>query len=623
MTTIPTNPDDLPLAGDAAVTARSGAATDPTLPTRIGAGAGDDSVDARIARVFGDTHRRRRGRWLALFAVVAAVAVVGVVAWTRTSGAATGNYVTARAAVADVAAQYQNVASIVPVNGAAVAFPVAGTVDTVDVSLGDTVTTGQQLATLDTTSLTDTLHQKQAALTQAQLTLQKALDGESTPTTGSSGAGSTGSGGGAATFNSATTSSSTGGSEIILTAATQTTGSSQAQITAAQQAVVAAQQEVDAALAAADKAMQTAATVCASGGGGSSSTTTSTTTPDTSACTNALADVQTAQQAVATAQKDLAAASTALDQFLASQAAAGGNTGGSGSGSGSRSGSGNGSFPSASGSGSGSGAGGSGSASTSSAPSAAQLVADQKAVDAAEAAVTVAEQAIAQATVHSPISGTVVAVAITPGATVTAGSSTQTITIQGDQGYEAVTTVGLTEISTIAAGQSATLVPDGQHTALPGKVVAISTVADSSSSATTFQVTIGLDDPGTALGNGATGTVTITTAAATRALTVPTSAITATGAGHTATVLHADGTTATTQVQVGVVGTERTQITGGLTAGQTVVLADLDQALPNSATDSTTNGTNGNRNNVQLPGGGQLPGGFGGAGFARQNVRGG
>ena len=47
-----------------------------------------------------------------------------------------------------------------------------------------------------------------------------------------------------------------------------------------------------------------------------------------------------------------------------------------------------------------------------------------------------------------------------------------------------------------------------------------------------------------------------------------------------------DGTaTEPVAVQVGVVGTTWTEITAGLTAGQQVVLADLGEPLPGSATD--------------------------------------
>ena len=49
-----------------------------------------------------------------------------------------------------VAHALHGVATVEPVAQASVAFPVAGTVSSVSVAVGDPVTTGQQLATLDT-----------------------------------------------------------------------------------------------------------------------------------------------------------------------------------------------------------------------------------------------------------------------------------------------------------------------------------------------------------------------------------------------------------------------------------------------------------------------------------------
>ena len=143
--------------------------------------------------------------------------------------------------------------------------------------------------------------------------------------------------------------------------------------------------------------MATADSTCAAAGVGtttSSSTTTTTTAAaadPVEACKQALDDVKTAQAAVSTAQKQLATASSQLDALLAQQAAAAGS-GGTGTTGGAPT---SGSAPSGS---------------TGSSPSSADLVKYQKAVDAAEAEVTAAQQAVAQATIVSPIAGTVVAV---------------------------------------------------------------------------------------------------------------------------------------------------------------------------------------------------------------------
>ena len=70
-------------------------------------------------------------------------------------------------------------------------------------------------------------------------------------------------------------------------------------------------------------------------------------------------------------------------------------------------------------------------------------------------------------------------------------------------------------------------------------------------------------------------------------LAVPTSAVRTSGNAHTVEVL--DGNTLRrTPVRVGVVGYTWTQVTSGLKKGQQVVLAQMSQPLPGSATNSTT-----------------------------------
>src|SRR5262245_35425178 len=128
------------------------------------------------------------------FAVpVAAIALVA--AGTRASGLVGDDggagLRTANAATRNVSATLDAVGTVEPVTQAAVAFPVAGTVATVDVPVGAKVARGQTLATLDPHDLQAAVDQAQAAYDQANLTLQRALAGESTPGTGT-GTGSTG-----------------------------------------------------------------------------------------------------------------------------------------------------------------------------------------------------------------------------------------------------------------------------------------------------------------------------------------------------------------------------------------------------------------------------------------------
>src|SRR5207344_1943439 len=77
---------------------------------------------------------------------------------------------------------------------------------------------------------------------------------------------------------------------------------------------------------------------------------------------------------------------------------------------------------------------GSGATATGNTPSAADLIAGQKAVDAASDQLAAAQQALLQATIVSPIDGTVVAVNLSPGEAVTANSSTSNIVIAGAGG---------------------------------------------------------------------------------------------------------------------------------------------------------------------------------------------
>ncbi len=567
----------------------------------------------RLASLFPDPdatppswwHKRRK----ALIVVVVLALIASGVLVSQAFGANDASYVTATVATHNVDALLNGVGLVEPVSQASVAFPSSGTVATVDVQLGDPVTVGQTLATLDPQALSQALHEKQATLAQAQLTLQKALSGQSVSGvgTGSSGIGSSRSSGtsGASSAAAASTTS------VVLTAMTFP-HSSNPQIAAAQQNVLAAQHKVDTAVDTATQALDSATSVCQAGGIGT--TPPGTPTPaQLAACQTATQQVLTAQGAVSVAQHQLVAASNALDLLLTQQATTSTTTpsgGGSGSGS-SRSGSGSGTST------------GSGSArstgATGSSPSAADLIAYQKAVDAAQADVAVAEQAIAQATIVSPIAGTVQAVNLAVGDTVTAGSTTSNIVVVGPGGYEVTTTVSVDKVTSVKVGQPATFLPDGSKRPLAGKVSSISIAPDASATtSTSYRVVVGLTDPDASLNNGSTGSLAIVTKSSRSALAVPTSAVTTVGTRHLVNVLKGN-TPERTLVQVGVVGDTWTEITNGVKPGQRVVLANLAAPLPGSATD--TSGSTTNRTTTGGFGGfggfgGGAGGGFGG-GFTR------
>lgn len=534
----------------------------------------------------------RRRILIAVGVFLVVVLVVGVV-MSQAADSSTDRYRTALVADHDVESVITGVGSIEPVSQATVAFPISATVATVDVAVGDAVMTGQTLATADTTDLTAALHDKQAALASAELALSKAVSGSSSASTAASG--------------STTTTTASAPSNAGSTPSGSTAAGSIAAVSSAQQGVLTGQKAVDAALATANQALASSVQVCAAAT--AVTTDASTSTDAVSACQTALQSVQDAQAAVAAAQQSLATSSAALDALLAEQAAGQASAGSTAS-TGSTSSSSTGGSSSASSRPATGSRGADGAADTSSSASSSDLIAGQKAVDAAAAEVAVAEQELAQSTIVSPVSGSVVSVTMAVGDDVDAASTSAHIVVVGDGGFEVTTMVSVDHIPDVKVGQRATVLPDGATDPIGGEVVAIALSPTTATTGTTYRVTIGLDDQGAGLGNGATGSVSIVTAGVTSSLAVPTSAVRTDGTSRIVTVV--DGsTTSSVTVKVGVVGSTYTQITDGLTAGQSVLLADLDEPLPGSATSSS----NGTTSTNPFPGGVTgAPPGFGGGG---------
>ena len=85
-----------------------------------------------------------------------------------------------------------------------------------------------------------------------------------------------------------------------------------------------------------------------------------------------------------------------------------------------------------------------------------QLLADQAAINLAEAELKIAQAQLAFSKLTSPVDGEVLAVTLAAGDTVTAGSDSATVVVAGDDDYVVETTVSLTNIAKIAIGQSVT-----------------------------------------------------------------------------------------------------------------------------------------------------------------------
>ncbi|AYG02729.1 efflux RND transporter periplasmic adaptor subunit [Gryllotalpicola protaetiae] len=559
------------------------------------------------------------------------------------------------------------------------AFQVSGTVSAVDVKVGDKVTAGQTLATLDTSMLNDTVTQSQQSVTTAQQKLNDDLASQTGSTTSSSTTASAASttdadsdGLALGTFVAAAAPSGSTdlSADIAAVQSAQSalidlfTGSSgvealtadaQGQLTALQTALTGLGASTECAAFANDQDVsqastdlttcksQVAAALAAAATGGASPSTSSALTQLTTDLT-ALSDLSTKiddakttlDDAVTKLQNDAnaVATSTPTQPAQGSQPSSGS---GSGSGSGNGPSSGSGKAPSGSGEGtsgmsgssdsksngaSRSGSGSSGATGTSgkttTPASAEQIVADQASLASAQANLAVAQQNVSLATLTSPIAGTVAAVGVSAGSSVTAKSTSQVISVIGDSGWIVDTAVTATALGPLKVGQSATVNVSGVSGALTGKVTAIGFLNTATDSSTpSYDVTLALAGSGSGLLNGASARLTVDVAKASAVLTVPSSAVHL-GAGNTYSVdVLAGGKAVARQVKVGAIGSDRTQITSGLSAGDQVILADLSSTVSSDSTQTGTGrfggGATGGLGGARTFGGGT--GGLGGGGF--------
>jgi macrolide-specific efflux system membrane fusion protein len=179
----------------------------------------------------------------------------------------------------------------------------------------------------------------------------------------------------------------------------------------------------------------------------------------------------------------------------------------------------------------------------------------------------------------------------------------------------------------IKAGQAATVTLNAESgTVLNAKVLSISSLPASSgssgggsgsSSAVQYPATLQITSDTSNLRTGLSASIQVVTGSATNALSVPTAAVSGTGANRTVLVVNKDGSTTRTAVTVGVEGDSTDQITSGLTEGQQVQIPTVASSgsggFPSGAFPGGI-GTGGSRFGGAGGGGGFRAGGFGGGG---------
>jgi multidrug efflux pump subunit AcrA (membrane-fusion protein) len=260
-----------------------------------------------------------------------------------------------------------------------------------------------------------------------------------------------------------------------------------------------------------------------------------------------------------------------------------------------------------------------------------QLASDSASVAAAKSALSQAKDDLASATLRATMSGTVASVDLTVGEQVSGSSSsssdgangsnpssadnstdgsdtstTSQVVVVSPRHFKVVADVAADDVTSVKQGMQAQLTPSGATTPVYGTVTSVGLVAKASTSgAATFPVTVVVTGAQPKLYAGTSATVSIITKQVSNVLAVPTLALHTQGS-TTYVEKRVGGKQVRTTVEVGDVYGSNTEVTSGLKAGDTVVLATFKVPA----------GSNRTGNNNQFPGGGEgnFPGGGAGGG---------
>lgn len=613
-------------------------------------------------------------------AVVAVVLLVAAAITWEVTQSGGPQYRLVSVTTGSVSQTLDEVGTVTPSNQANIDFGTSGTVQNVGVSVGQTVTAGQTLATLDAAPLWAAWASAKATSTSAAAKLtadensQTGSDSSTTASTSGSGSGATATDTSQtveATSDTDTANAANSGAEDSLVAPVRATeaafpsgggetspsagsSSSSSKVQQAQAQLLAAQQKADADQQQAAADLTTAIAACestttsgssVSSGAGTDASSAPATTPDSDpggsgsggsgsggsggsgssgsggSGTGGSGSNTACTQALAQLQKDEAAVTADLQAVSAAESAL--STALSQQASAATTTTTPTTKPTTKPTTGSAGHTSPSAASTAVVASPQQLAADQVAVDADNIAVSYAEQDLADANLVSPISGTVASISVQPGSAVspangTASASDAAIVVLGLGSFVVGTSVDVSDVPSVTVGQAAVVTPDSTNDPLQGKVTSIGLVGTSSDGSTSYPVTIALNSSnGLQLTSGAEAEVAFVTKHVTNVTTVPSSAVRTIGTIHLLT-RYENGKASTVRVTVGVVGDLLTQIQTGVSPGQKIVLADFNEALPGSNTSST--GTTG-----RTFGGGGFGGasGLGGGGFSGGGLGGG
>jgi multidrug efflux pump subunit AcrA (membrane-fusion protein) len=247
-----------------------------------------------------------------------------------------------------------------------------------------------------------------------------------------------------------------------------------------------------------------------------------------------------------------------------------------------------------------------------------QIASDEASLASAKSQLADASDAVDNATLRAPFSGTVSAVGYQVGDQVGSSSGGADQTGSGTGTTAAVTIISPTkllieanvsaaDVTQLKKGMQATITPTGGSETAYGVVTKVGVIASASDSGSAqFPVTIEVTGASTGLYPGASATVAITVKQATDILAVPTAAVRTDSSGSSYVYVVKNGKRTKTGVKLGTVYGAQTEVTSGIKVGDVIEVISITGTRGTGGT-----GNRGTGNGGTFTGGGGFPSGGG------------
>ncbi len=253
----------------------------------------------------------------------------------------------------------------------------------------------------------------------------------------------------------------------------------------------------------------------------------------------------------------------------------------------------------------------------------AQIASYTAQVTLAQTKVDTASEAVAAATLVSPVDGLVTTASLEVGDVVSAGSSASTqgstgttgtssgqFVVIGTDSWVVSATVGESDISLISVDDQVSITVDGATTPIFGTVSEIGLISTTSGGVASFPVTVAVTGQQSGLHDGVSAELSIVYERRTDVLTVPSAAIRTVDGQSVVSQTDADGAEVSTPVTVGETSGSSTEILSGLAEGDEVLVT----VVTRTGSTGTTGTGRGTSDTQQVPQGVDPAQGGGGPG---------